>query len=94
MAPGNASQAFRSAMEIAALTTDPLMVNIGKLIPAAHSAYLTLGEALTPEQQAFVLEKWKTFPDFMKTDLGKLAIQTCVSDWMASENKAVVRKIE
>lgn len=86
MAPGNASLAFRSAMEIAALNTDPLMADLSKIIPAVHSAYMTLGAALTEEQQTFVLQHWKTFPDFMKTDVGKLAIQTCVSDWMASKN--------
>lgn len=94
MAPGNASLAFRRAIEIAALNTDPLMADISKIIPAVHSAYMTLGAALTEEQQTFVLQNWKTFPEFIKTDVGKLAIQTCVSDWMASKNPPPVVKTE
>lgn len=81
---GNVSEGVRLALEIAYFNSDQDMTPIQQLsqyIPAIFAAYQALGAAMTLEQQAFVLANWRGLTDFLKTEEGKVAVQTFVGDW-------------
>lgn len=46
------------------------------------------------EQQLFTSSEWKNLPGFLRTDEGKLALQTFVSDWKASKSPVAIAKQE
>lgn len=43
--------------------------------------YLSLGKALTVEQQLFISAHWQHLADWLRTEEGKIAAQTFVDDW-------------
>lgn len=65
---------------------------ISQYLPAAISTYNTVGAAITLQQQDFVMANWKGLTDFLKTDEGKIALQTFVGDWEAKVNPKPIEK--
>lgn len=79
------SDGVRYAIEIAATTREyRVSKNLSQFIPAAYNAAMKFGEALSEDQQQFVLENWQTFVPFIQTEEGKIALQTFVEDWEKS----------
>lgn len=89
---GNVSDGVRYAIEIAATTKEVRVTkNFSQLIPAVYGAYMKFGEAITEEQQQFVMSNWQTFVPFIQTEEGKIALQTFVEDWRKSTQTTQIK---
>ena len=63
---------------------------LGLVSPDMPKLFNSVGQALTTDQQVYVSAHWPKLADWLATENGRIALQTFVSDWMASNNSGNV----